>query len=153
LIVVLVIIFASTYFFFATAEIPIQQIVVDASQLTSSKSYTSSLYIIDNSSTSLSLSVSFAIYIIAVFSWFGWWFFVIYAGVGLTALPLDMILEYVNRPIRMRKDEYISACNKLGLDLIALKNQGEQVKVDDAEAKRTTGCIFIIKIISHRVGR
>lgn len=30
--------------------------------------------------------------------WFGWFFFVIFGGIGLIALPLDLILDYFYRP-------------------------------------------------------
>ena len=29
---------------------------------------------------------------------FGWFLFVVFGGIGLTALPLDMILDYFYRP-------------------------------------------------------
>ncbi len=69
------------------------------------------------------------------------WFFVVYAGVGLTALPLDLILEYVNRPIRMKKDEFTNARNKLAIELGELKNKGSGLREDAAKAKQATGCI------------
>jgi len=39
----------------------------------------------------LELNVSFPIYLMAMMSFIGWFFFVMYAGVGLTALPMDLI--------------------------------------------------------------
>ena len=42
-------------------------------------------------STTLELEASFGIYIIALMSFFGWIFVVIFGGVGLFSLPIDMI--------------------------------------------------------------
>ena len=70
LIVIIIILFAATYFFFAKAEIPLQEIVIDGSTLQSSLQVTQGAK--GGISSSLRLEVSFAIYVIAVFSWFGW---------------------------------------------------------------------------------
>lgn len=37
-------------------------------------------------------------YAIAFMSFFGYIFFVIFGGVGLTALPMDLITTFTNRP-------------------------------------------------------
>ena len=47
----------------------------------------------------LTLTVSFPIYLLALMSFIGWFLFVLFAGVGLSALPIDLILEWKNRPI------------------------------------------------------
>lgn len=46
----------------------------------------------------LELAVSFPIYVLTLMSFVGWILFVIFCGVGLTALPLDLILEFTSRP-------------------------------------------------------
>ena len=69
------------------------------------------------------------------------WFFVIYAGVGLTALPLDLILECVNRPIRMKKNEFEAARDTIARELVELKKKGDQIRDLDAESKDSgLGC-------------
>lgn len=67
------------------------------------------------------------------------WFFAIYAGVGLIALPLDLILEYVRRPIRMKESEFIAERQKLANELSQLKRDGDQIKTEEAQAKNTDG--------------
>ena len=47
----------------------------------------------------VSIDVSFPIYIMALLSFIGWIFLVFFGGLGLSALPLDLIMEFVNRPI------------------------------------------------------
>jgi len=137
LLVIMVILFCATYFFFAKAEIPVEEYAVGVLKLQDSDATLSS--VLAGSETTLTLDVSFPIYIIAVFSWIGWWLFVIYAGVGITALPLDMIIDYKNRPIRMKESEFVKARLELATELVELKKNGEQIRVDNADAKRTTG--------------
>jgi len=48
---------------------------------------------------SMDISVGPPIYIIGMLSFVGWIFFVLFGGVGLTALPLDLIIEFKNRPV------------------------------------------------------
>lgn len=45
------------------------------------------------------LPATFFTYATALTTWIGWFFFSIWGGVGLAALPLDLILSYVQRPI------------------------------------------------------
>ena len=46
----------------------------------------------------LKIRTSFAIYIAALTGWVGWFFFVFFGGVGLAALPGDLVQKYVYRP-------------------------------------------------------
>jgi len=47
------------------------------------------------------LDVTFPVYIIAFLAFFGWFFFAVFAGVGLIALPMDLINAYRTRPQKM----------------------------------------------------
>jgi LMBR1 domain-containing protein 1 len=67
------------------------------------------------------------------------WFFSIYAGVGLIALPLDLILEYIRRPIRMKESEFTAERQKLANELAELKREGDQIKVEEAQVGNTEG--------------
>lgn len=42
-------------------------------------------------------TVTFPIYAIALIGWLGWWLFAIFTGVGLAALPFDLIYDFVRR--------------------------------------------------------
>ena len=52
---------------------------------------TTKLYTPTVTATSFTTEVSLAVYIIAIMSFFGWIFVIIFGGVGLFALPMDMI--------------------------------------------------------------
>ena len=57
-------------------------------------------------STSLTITVSFPIYVIALASFLGWWLLILFLGAGLSALPVDLINEFRFRPIPMKEDEF-----------------------------------------------
>lgn len=43
-----------------------------------------------------------AVYIVAILSFFGWIFLILFGGVGMFALPIDMINDFRKRP-KLRK--------------------------------------------------
>jgi len=53
----------------------------------------------------MEIIVSFPIYCIAFMSFIGWFLLVIFGGVGLTALPFDLIREFTMRPVLMNAKE------------------------------------------------
>lgn len=50
----------------------------------------------------MELEASLAVYIVAILSFFGWIFLVLFGGAGLFALPIDMINDFRRRP-KLRK--------------------------------------------------
>jgi LMBR1 domain-containing protein 1 len=58
------------------------------------------------SNESLEITVSFPIYVIAIITFVGWFPLMIFLGIGLTALPLDLINEWRFRPVPMKEDEF-----------------------------------------------
>ena len=52
-----------------------------------------------SSSAVLHYSVSFLDYAPRVFSWLGWFLFVLWGGIGLVSLPVDYVLAYFYRPV------------------------------------------------------
>ena len=47
-----------------------------------------------NTNASLEMTVSFAIYWVNLIAFFGWWSFVFCAGLGLSGIPLNLILQF-----------------------------------------------------------
>ena len=73
--------------------------------------------------------VTFSVYMIACMSFLGWFFFVIFAGVGLVAVPTDLINAYIEMPkekIDASGIEYKK--NALKLRAKELKESGELLK-------------------------
>jgi len=55
---------------------------------------------------SLRISVTLAVYIVALVAFLGWFLFTIFVGVGLVALPMDMLRDYATRPEPLNLEEY-----------------------------------------------
>eukprot|EP01006_Ploeotia_vitrea_P050656 TRINITY_DN67480_c6_g4_i1.p1 TRINITY_DN67480_c6_g4~~TRINITY_DN67480_c6_g4_i1.p1 ORF type:complete len:513 (-),score=38.40 TRINITY_DN67480_c6_g4_i1:207-1691(-) len=54
----------------------------------------------------LKLRCSPVLYAIAILAFAGWLFFVIFGGVGLASLPIDLFSSFINRPIALTTGEY-----------------------------------------------
>lgn len=74
------------------------------------------------------ISVSFPIYLVAFMSFIGWFFFTMFVGVGLIALPLDFINEYRTRPKPLSKEEYLEKKEEVGNWSMEIISQGEELK-------------------------
>ena len=84
----------------------------------------------DGEPTSIRVQVSLAVWVIALVAFVGWFLFTVFVGVGLVALPMDMMMEYARRPQPIDLEEYakqrmllnersrqlMEVAQKLGLD-------------------------------------
>ncbi len=59
------------------------------------------------------ISVSFVVYFFALLAFLGWWFFFLFAGVGLVALPMELINDFRTRPKPMTTTAYAMQCSEL----------------------------------------
>ena len=100
-----------TWAVFKNVSLPYTQVSLNASQV-----YTGTIISPKETSMEVNLEASLAVYIIAILSFFGWIFLVVFGGVGLSALPIDMINEFRHRPkarksaeMRKAKDAIVNA--------------------------------------------
>ena len=124
-------------FFLSTVMIPIE--------IQSSKDFRESNELVENlkqyknifaDTRSLDMNAPFSIYMMAVLSFVGWFLFVCFVGIGMVALPIDLINTYRDRPRSMRSDEverrkfqllkYILKLRQLGKSLEDMKPKAEQ---------------------------
>lgn len=109
---------------------------IDYTLLTSGISDTPDFTCTDASCTGsaeiLSIEVSLVVYIIAIFSLAGWLVFTVFGGIGLVALPLDMILSFVTRPKRMDFRQYCEGKR-------ILKNRADELAQAGDELKKIGG--------------
>jgi len=67
------------------------------------------------------MPVSFPIYLMSFSAFIGYILFVLFGGVGLTALPIDLFTKFNNRPLKLTSAEATRkklALRNLNLDLM-----------------------------------
>ena len=60
----------------------------------------------DHTAASIKIGVTIAVYLVALVAFLGWLFFTVFVGVGLVALPMDLINDYAKRPVGIDLEEY-----------------------------------------------
>eukprot|EP01017_Pseudomicrothorax_dubius_P025556 TRINITY_DN2772_c0_g2_i5.p1 TRINITY_DN2772_c0_g2~~TRINITY_DN2772_c0_g2_i5.p1 ORF type:complete len:399 (-),score=102.13 TRINITY_DN2772_c0_g2_i5:421-1617(-) len=126
--------------FLNVAQIPVEIIVRDIADASNSAEAFNAIGLIQKqNSETLEIKVSFAVYVMALMSFFGWFLFVIFGGVGLTALPMDFIEGYTNRPKQRSRTEIDADKQKLRRKCQELIDLGKQVEIDKDNAKLADG--------------
>ena len=80
-----------------------------------------------NANDQLPMDISFPIFIIALMGFLGWFLFSIYAGIGMMALPMDLINAWVERPQYMNASKYATMRQQLDKRLAELIEIGETI--------------------------
>jgi LMBR1 domain-containing protein 1 len=79
------------------------------------------------------LQVSVSTFYAGLMAFLGWFLFAIFGGIGLAALPLDLILAYVKRPKHMNAEEFAEAQLSLRERVNELVDIGELIKIEREE--------------------
>ncbi|CAD7967432.1 unnamed protein product [Amoebophrya sp. A120] len=90
----------------------------------------------------LEINVRFDIYLMAVFCFLGWWLFVVFGGVGLTALPMDLLIEYQDRPKPITASQYASRKILYAQTAESLLAKAQELQDRETELKDATGGYF-----------
>jgi LMBR1 domain-containing protein 1 len=81
----------------------------------------------------LELQVSVSNFYAGLMAFIGWFLFAIFGGVGLAAMPLDLVLMYVKRPKHMDAQEFQEAQTSLRERTNELVDIGELIKIEREE--------------------
>ena len=94
------------------------------------------------SSGTISLKVTFPIYVMAMEAFVGWFFFVVFGGVGLASLPIDLICAFIYRPRHMDASEFAEAQLSVRTRVNDLIEVGELLRTERAAHNEQKGGFF-----------
>jgi LMBR1 domain-containing protein 1 len=83
----------------------------------------------------ITLQVDVATFYGGLMAWLGWFLFAIFGGIGMAALPLDLILKFTQRPKQMDAVEFADAKMGIQARVNELVDIGEQLKIEREEKK------------------
>jgi len=86
----------------------------------------------DEGETTLTLTVGLATFFAALMAWLGWFLFSLFGGIGMAAMPLDLLSTFKNRPRHMDPTEYAEAQKSLRDRVNELVDIGELIKLERA---------------------
>ena len=95
--------------------------------------------IVDQTLNTVRLSTNPSVFYAGLMAWMGWFVFAIFGGVGLAAMPLDLILAFTDRPRHMDAVEFAEAQVILRDRVNELVNVGELLKLEREEAQQNGG--------------
>lgn len=90
------------------------------------------------SAESITIQVNIPTFFAGFMSFFGWFFFALFGGIGLASTPLDLILAWIHRPTHMDPSEFADAQMIIRNRVNELVNIGEMLKLD-RDDRRSTG--------------
>ena len=76
----------------------------------------------------MEINVSLPIYYIGFLSFLSYFFFVLFGGIGLSALPMDLIQIFLTRPKDMPKEVYDKLKNSIILRANQMKSLAMNIK-------------------------
>eukprot|EP00461_Guttulinopsis_vulgaris_P000451 UN00451 len=82
------------------------------------------------------VKVTWLVYLFALLSFLGWWFFSIFVGVGFISLPMDLINTFRTRPLPLPQSRFIQLSMNLASRCDALLKLVEELR--DGAADQTT---------------
>jgi len=83
--------------------------------------------------TDITMEVSINTFFAAFMTFIGWFLFALFGGIGLAALPLDLIMGYINRPHHMDAAEFADAQLSIRDRVNDLVDVGELLKIENDE--------------------
>ena len=89
----------------------------------------------ETSNATLSISVSFFVYLVSLMSAFGWILFFAFGGVGLVAFPIDFISAFKNRPKSITGAEFAAEKINIAKEAEKLIAIGKKLDEDTAKGK------------------
>ena len=87
----------------------------------------------------LKMQMRLSNYLVALTAFVGWWFLVVFGAVGLTALPLDLIYAFVDRPTKSDLQKYNAQKQVIGEQSRELAKYGKELQDRERDLRGKSG--------------
>ncbi|KAM3140194.1 hypothetical protein pb186bvf_007747 [Paramecium bursaria] len=125
-----------TYYYLSNAKIPVSVITVDSALFVDSSLDIVSTELIQTSNIQrISMQVTVITFIAGLLCFVGYFTLILYGGVGLAALPLDMIFAFKRRPVVISSVQAQQKKNQLGQRVKQFIEYAQILKDEEKELK------------------
>jgi LMBR1 domain-containing protein 1 len=141
LVVFVVVIVALLYSYANNTTVPVTQVRCTGYVYDSPQTYTPTLDQQCRATTTVYLKMQMRLsnYLIAITAFVGWWFLVVFGSVGLTALPLDLIYSYMDRPTKSDLQKYNAQKQVIGEQSRELAKFGKELQDRERDLRGKSG--------------
>jgi LMBR1 domain-containing protein 1 len=73
------------------------------------------------------MNIDFAVYLVCLIAFVGWWLFILFAGVGMAAWPIDLFMEFKTRPKKLSQNELRKRKKSILRNVKQLKEEAETI--------------------------
>ena len=80
-------------------------------------------------------------------SFLSWFLFVLFGGIGLAALPLDLIYDFCTRPRKLSTADIERQKTKVVMNANALKELANEVRTLEERGAKTRSSILFVEFI------
>eukprot|EP01128_Nolandella_sp_AFSM9_P005402 TRINITY_DN259_c0_g1_i1.p1 TRINITY_DN259_c0_g1~~TRINITY_DN259_c0_g1_i1.p1 ORF type:complete len:496 (+),score=88.65 TRINITY_DN259_c0_g1_i1:148-1635(+) len=139
IVVIFIVLLVVGYFFLAVSEVPITTLsatLQDGDRPPSLTECSPTVCGVAATTTTLSLHLNIFVWLVAVLAIGGWGLFALFGGIGLIALPFDLITSYLHRPLPITKETYNARKIKIGEETEALLQAGMKLTQRNSEMTR-----------------
>jgi LMBR1 domain-containing protein 1 len=141
LVVFVVVVVALLYSFANSTTVPVSHMMCPGYKFDAPQVINPSLDQLCRSSSRMFLKMQMRLssYLIALTSFVGWWLLVVFGSVGLTALPLDMIYSFVDRPTKTDLQKYNAQKQVIGEQSRELAKYGKELQDKERDLRAKSG--------------
>lgn len=78
--------------------------------------------------TSFTADISFAVYFTGLVTFIGSWVLIVFLGVGISAVPIDLIIDFRTRPKKISENKFNNRRNQLLKHVKGLRQEGKRLE-------------------------
>lgn len=132
------IIIVALYFIFRKVSIPVYAVNCSSWVTDPFSDAQSSTHCQNTVYSYMSMTAGFLNFVFTIFTLAGWFLFATFGGIGLTALPMDLILYFVDRPTPEDVALFAEKSKEMGQQALLLKDQAALLKRKADERANTS---------------
>eukprot|EP00919_Chromeraceae_sp_WS-2016_P068826 GHVR01162879.1.p1 GENE.GHVR01162879.1~~GHVR01162879.1.p1 ORF type:complete len:578 (+),score=131.18 GHVR01162879.1:43-1776(+) len=137
--VIVAVVLTPLYFWLGQATIPFYNIICSGNVFDNNNNENNNIICNDKVENNINYMIRFDIYLVGCMCFVGWFFFILFGGLGLSSVPIDLIISFIDRPNAITLSAYNDRKKLLGEEAVTLGQVGYSLKTRDNQLKESKG--------------